>query len=484
MTVNGEGIGKAEDGYPLFVSGAVTGDTVEAVVTKTNKTYGFAKIRKITEPSQHRAKPACRYFEKCGGCSVMHMDYELQLETKKNLVVNNLAKIGQYPEGSYTFEGIIGAESPFNYRNKAQFPVGIEKGKAVCGFYQKSSHTIVPCENCMIQDESINTAVSIVMEFIRKHKLRIYNEKNHTGIIRHIYVRHGGGEENPLMVVIVANSAAPLPHSHELAEMLLEKVNLKSLVQNINTAKSNTVLGYENITLWGEDAIGASLGDIEFVISPNSFFQVNYAQMEKLYSKAKEYAQLDGSQTVFDLYCGVGSISLFMADKARKVVGVEIVDAAIENAKINAKTNNIQNAEFHCGDCPKVVDKLIKDGYSPDVVVVDPPRKGCDEEMLSLINTMHPEKLVYVSCNSSTLARDVKILKDYGYALEKCCAVDMFPHSMHVESVAQLTLSTTKFAPRQVKFNKLSEVYSVSEVAPFGAAANLTSLCAKRKTSL
>lgn len=448
MTVNGEGIGKTDDGYPLFTAGAVTGDTVEAVVTKTNKTYGFAKIKKLVLPSSHRAEPACAIFDKCGGCSVMHMDYELQLDTKKNLVVNNLAKIGQYPEGTYIFEGIIGADNPWNYRNKAQFPVGFEKGRAVCGFYQKASHSIVPCTDCLIQDESINEAVSIVMKFIQKHNLRIYNEKNHTGIIRHIYIRSGGGTENPLMVVIVANSTSPLPHSRELADMLLEKVNLKSLVQNINTAKNNTVLGFENITLWGDDTISANIGNIEFVISPNSFFQVNYAQMEKLYSKAKEYAELNGSQTVFDLYCGVGSISLFMADKAKQVIGVEIVEPAIENAKINAKANGIRNAEFHCGDCPKVVEKLIGEGYTPDVVIVDPPRKGCDEEMLSLINTMKPEKLVYVSCNSSTLARDVKILRDYGYELKKCCAVDMFPHSMHVESVALLvrTDSKTKFA--------------------------------------
>lgn len=437
ITVNGEGIGKYES-YPLFIAGAVTGDVVEAVVTKINKTYGFAKIKRIVRPSPNRTEPECAYFKECGGCSVMHMNYSAQLEAKKKLVTGNLAKIGHYPEGSYSFEGIIGAHNPWHYRNKAQFPVGFEKGRAVCGFYQKSSHTIVPCSDCRIQDEDINTAVDTVMDFIRKNKIRIYNEKNHTGIIRHIYVRCGGGSDNPVMVVIVANSTAPLAGYDELAEMLRNRVNLKSLVQNINTKKSNTVLGHENITLWGDDTITATVDDIEFVISPNSFFQVNYAQMQKLYSKAKEYASLDGTQTVFDLYCGVGSISLFMADKAKKVVGVEIVDAAIENAKINAKANNITNTEFFCGDCPVVVDELIKKGYTPDVVVVDPPRKGCDEQMLSLINTMKPEKLVYVSCNSSTLARDVDILKQYGYVMHKCCAVDMFPHTTHVEAVVLL----------------------------------------------
>ena len=308
----------------------------------------------------------------------------------------------------------------------------------MCGFYEKSSHTIVPTDNCLIQDKSINTAVNIVMSFIRKYKLSIYNEKNHKGIIRHIYVRQGIGSQNPLMVVIVTNSTQPLKGSDSLADMLLKEVNLKSLVQNINTAKINTVLGYDNITLWVDSTISTNVGDIEFVISPNSFFQVNYEQMQKLYSKAKEYANLDGSQTVFDLYCGVGSISLFMADKAKLVVGVEIVEQAIENAKVNAAANNITNAEFYCGDCPKVVKELIEDGYSPEVVVVDPPRKGCDEDMLSLINTISPKRLVYVSCNSSTLSRDVSILKEYGYVMKKCCAVDMFPHSMHVEAVALL----------------------------------------------
>lgn len=438
MTVNGDGIGKTCDGYPLFVAGAVIGDKIEARVTKTNKTYGFAKTVRITEPSQVRCEPVCPYFEKCGGCNIMHMDYSAQLELKKNTVSSNLAKIGQYPQGSYEYEGIIGAESTLHYRNKAQFPVGFEKGKAICGFYQKSSHNIVSAPHCCIQNKDINKAVSIVMDYIRKHKIRAYNEQNHTGIIRHIYVRSGGGENNLLMVALVTNSSSPLPCTEELAESLLKEVNLKSLVQNINTKKGNSVLGYQNILLFGDENITASIGGIEFIISPNSFFQVNYEQMTKLYSKAKEYAQLDGTQTVFDLYCGVGSISLFMADKAKKVVGVEIVDAAIENAINNAKANGITNTEFYCGDCPKVVAELIKKGYSADVVVVDPPRKGCDEQMLSLIDTISPKKLVYVSCNSATLARDLKILKDYGYIMTKCTAVDMFPNTTHCEVVCAL----------------------------------------------
>ena len=439
ITVDGDGIGKTDEGYPLFVKNAITGDQVEAVVTKTNKTYGFAKLCRIIVPSSHRIKPACPIAKQCGGCSLMHMDYNEQLNTKSRFVTNNISKIGGYAADNYEYDGIIGADNIYNYRNKAQFPVGTCKGNAVCGFYERASHTIVPVTLCNIQSEHINKAVSTVAEFINKYKIPVYNERSHKGIIRHIYVREGINEE--LMVVLVANSDKKIANSDELARMLCQKVNLKSLVQNINTVKSNVVLGYNNITLWGDDEITAKVGDIKFAVSPNSFFQVNYEQMKKLYDKAKEYANLTKDDTVFDLYCGVGSISLYVADGAKKVVGVEIVDAAIENAKRNADFNGIKNAEFHCGDCGEVVDKLVDMGYKADVVIVDPPRKGCDEKTLSLINRIAPKRLVYVSCNSSTLARDIATLRNYGFKLEKACAVDMFPHTTHVECAALLTLA-------------------------------------------
>lgn len=435
ITVDGAGIGKVE-GYPLFVKGAITGDVVEAVVTKTNKTYGFAKLIRIVTPSNWRNNPVCQCFDECGGCNIMNMDYEGQLKTKSDFVLGNLLKIGTYNKDDYEYDGIIGADDIFNYRNKAQFPVGMYKGKAVCGFYKNKTHEIVPVKSCHIQNKAINDAVSVVLDFINEYKIPVYNEKTHKGIIRHIYVRSTTSDE--LMVVLVCNSENAIKGSDVLKDKLLEKVKLKSLVQNINTKKSNVVLGYENITLWGDDSVITEVGGIKFNVSPNSFFQVNYRQMEKLYSKAKEYACLDKSKTVFDLYCGVGSISLFMADSCNKVVGVEIVPPAIENAKLNAKINDIDNAEFFCGDCGEVVEKLINDGYRADVVIVDPPRKGCDEKTLSLINTISPDRLVYVSCNSATLARDAKILKNYGYVLKKACAVDLFPNSTHVECVAQL----------------------------------------------
>lgn len=435
ITVDGAGIGKVE-GYPLFVKGAITGDVVEAVVTKTNKTYGFAKLIRIITPSKWRNTPVCPCFDECGGCNIMNINYEGQLKTKSDFVTGNLSKIGTYNKGDYEYDGIIGADDIFNYRNKAQFPVGMYKGKAVCGFYKNKTHEIVPVENCHIQNKAINDAVSVVLGFINEYKIPVYNEKTHKGIIRHIYVRSTTSDE--LMVVLVCNSENAIKGIDVLKDKLLEKVKLKSLVQNINTKKSNVVLGYENITLWGEDSVITQVGGIKFNVSPNSFFQVNYRQMEKLYSKAKEYACLDKSKTVFDLYCGVGSISLFMADSCNKVVGVEIVPPAIENAKLNAKINDIDNVEFFCGDCGEVVEKLINDGYRADVVIVDPPRKGCDEKTLSLINTISPKRLVYVSCNSATLARDVAILKNYGYVLKKACAVDLFPNTCHIEAVALL----------------------------------------------
>ena len=290
---------------------------------------------------------------------------------------------------------------------------------------------------CHIQNDVINKAVSITLDFVRKNKIPAYNEENHTGVLRHIYARYS--EENKeLMLVLVVNSSKKIKNAESLAKALVP-LGLKSLVQNINTKKTNVVLGEKNILLWGEEHILMQTDDLLFKVSPHSFFQVNTPQMKKLYNKAIEYADLSGEETVFDLYCGVGSISLYMAKKAKKVIGVEIVPPAIDNAKENAEINSISNAEFYCGDCTKVVEDLISKGERADVVVVDPPRKGCDEKLLNLINTISPEKIVYVSCNSATLGRDLKVLKEFGYKLEKACAIDLFPQSVHCETVVMLS---------------------------------------------
>ena len=431
--VTSEGCGVAKpNGYPLFIKGGVTGDVLNVTVTKTNKSYGFAKINKIITPSEYRTEPKCAIADLCGGCDFMHIDYSMQKKIKSDIVKNNIIRIGGADEDSFIYEGIVGGERVFNYRTKAQFPVGIHNGKVVCGFYSRKSHQIVPSDNCLIQNEEINKAVKIFLEYANKYKVSVYNEKNHTGILRHIYVRtgHNTGE---MLVVIVTNSKKRLPHQDELVNSLKSIENLKGVLQNINTERTNLVLGKESRILYGENAIVSQIGNLKFAISAESFFQVNEQQTYKLYLKALEYAELSNNETVFDLYCGVGSISLFLSQKAKKVIGVEIVEKAIENARQNARLNGITNAEFYAGDCEKTVGELIQKGEIADVVVVDPPRKGCSEKLLEFLNEISPKKIVYVSCNSATLARDIKILSQYGYKLKKVCAVDMFPNSGHVE---------------------------------------------------
>lgn len=428
QTITGDGVVKIES-YPVFVKGGVKGDEIRLKVTKTNKTYGFGELKEIIKSSKNRRAPICPSFSHCGGCSLMHMNYDAQLQYKSDFVLSNLTRIGGCGEDEFEFEKIIGADNEYNYRNKAQFPVGLSKGKPVCGFYLPKSHIISPCESCHIQDERINEALKCAMEYIRDEKIVPYDEKTHKGIIRHIYIRTGKDE---IMVAFVTNSKRKLSNAEQLAKKL-SRFGKVSLVQNVNTKKTNVILGDENIVLYGDEHIFIELDGLKFKVSPKSFFQVNTNQMQKLYSKALEYADPKEGDTVFDLYSGVGSISLFLSRKASKVIGVEIVPDAVENAKENARINEIDNVDFYCGDCTEVVEKLISDGERADIAVVDPPRKGCDENLLTLLKNMNPKKIVYVSCNSSTLARDVAILKEFGYVLKKACPVDMFPQTGHVE---------------------------------------------------
>ncbi len=466
FTVSGDGVVRIDGTYPVFVAGAVVGDEIDFKLTKINKTYGFGKIERIVVPSPFRCEPECKSFKGCGGCTLMHADYECQKEFKSKLVLGNIVRISGTEPESFEYEGIIGADSAFYYRNKAQFPVG-KKGKSVvCGFYAPKSHDIIPCEECKIQNKVINSAVKTAMDVIRKNKITAYDEKTHKGIIRHIYARYG--EENgELMVCIVTNSKRKLSCADELVKAL-EPLGLKSLVQNVNTSKTNVILGEENIVLCGNDSINIKIDDLTFKVNPHSFFQVNTAQMKKLYSKTLEYAGISSDDTVFDLYCGVGSISLYLAKKAKKVIGVEIVPQAIENAKENAVLSGIGNAEFYCGDCTEVVHRLIENGEKADVVVVDPPRKGCDENLLNLIEQISPRKVVYVSCNSSTLARDIEILKEKGYNLKKACAVDMFPNTCHVETVVLLSkLKSSKSVSIELDLDDL-EITAAEAKATYG----------------
>lgn len=428
----GEGIAKV-DGYPVFVRYAAEGDRAKIRILKVNKNYAFGKIEEIVSPSADRRVPECASFGKCGGCTMMHVNYEKQLSVKSHTVINNLRKIAHLEDSDYEFDGIIGS-SEYNYRNKAQFPLAMEGESAVYGFYAPASHRVVKCNNCKIQNEKINRVAKAGLEYINENKISVYDEKTGKGTIRHIYVR--ASQKGEIMAVIVANSKKELPLKDKLIKKLTAIDGVVGIIQNINLRRDNVVLGYDNILLWGRDRLELTLGDLCFNVSPNSFFQVNAPQTEKLYAKALEYACLTGNETVFDLYCGVGSISLFMARNVAKVYGVEIVGDAVKNAKENARINNIENAEFYAGDCAEVVDKLMANGINADVVVVDPPRKGCDTDLLKLINNILPERLVYVSCNSATLARDIEELKQYGYKLKKVAAVDLFPQTPHIESVA------------------------------------------------
>lgn len=431
----GEGIAK-KDGYPVFIRGGAEGDLALVRILKANKGYAFGKIEELLEKSADRRTPACGSFPKCGGCTMMHIKYEKQLDVKKNTVINNLRKIAHLTEDDYEFEGIIPSDE-YAYRNKAQFPVAMENGRAVFGFYAPGSHRVVKCDGCKIQNEKINRIAEAVLEYINENGVSVYDEKTKKGIIRHIYVRASADGDS--VVTIIANSKNELPFKDRLIEKLATVGGVRGIVQNVNLRSDNVIMGKENILLFGEENIELFIGGLRFAVSPHSFFQVNLKQTEKLYAKALEYAKLSGSETVFDLYCGVGSISLYMARSAGSVCGVEIVEAAVENAKANARMNGIENAAFYAGDCTEIVNRLVGDGKCADVVVVDPPRKGCDAELLKLVEMLSPKRLVYVSCNSSTLARDIDCLKKSGYSLEKITAVDMFPQTAHVECVALLS---------------------------------------------
>ena len=429
----GEGIAKS-DGYTLFVKNGVKGDRAEIKILKINKSFGFAKIEKLISPSDMRRTPPCPHFSRCGGCSIMHLDYPSQLALKTEIVRNNLRKNGGFADGEYVFEKIIPSGDVFHYRNKAQFPASLVHGEFACGFFKERSHDIVPIENCLIQSEKINKIMNICVKFFKENGISAYDEKSGRGIVRNLYIREFSGA---VMVVIVANSKRKIENIDRLVE-ILEKNGAVSVIQNVNTKKTNVITGEKNIILLGNDEISAKIGDLEYLIPSKSFFQVNTHQTENLYKKALEYANPTKNDTVFDLFCGCGTISLFMAENAKKVIGVEIVDDAVKNAEKNAHHNKIENARFYSGDCDKVVKELIEKGEKADIIVVDPPRKGLTEELIGMICSLNPKRIVYVSCSSATLARDAKIAKEKGYILTKAVPADMFPNTAHIETVALL----------------------------------------------
>ena len=492
MSTTGEGIGKTGV-FTWFVKDSVVGDRISASVMKTKKSYGYARLNEVIKPSKDRIQPQCSVARACGGCSLQNMSYESQLELKDKMIINNLIRIGKFPKDYFVDETdlkeekdvcihypIIGMENPWRYRNKSIYPVSIKKGGAVYGFYAARTHSVIEVDDCLIGIEENKSIMEAVIGFIKKYNISVYDEVAHRGLIRHILIRKGFAT-GELMVCVVINGDK-LPHSNNLVDSLLKAANINSISYNVNTAKSNVILGEKEVNLYGDKYIYDYIDDIKFRISAKSFFQVNPIQTRKLYDTVLKFANLSKDETVWDLYCGIGSISLYMSKQAGKVYGIEIVKAAVEDALENAKLNKIENTHFLLGEAEKVLPELydrasakllnkdfdvkdeisgfveIEKGYSMggiggipikdilevDCLVLDPPRKGCDKACLDTILKIKPKRIVYVSCDSATLARDLKYLCEKEYELRKVQGVDMFGWSMHVEGVVCMSKKNSK----------------------------------------
>ena len=457
MGSDGEGIGKV-DGFTLFIKDAVIGDQVEAKIIKSKKHYAYARLEKVLQPSPFRVEPKCAYHRQCGGCQLQALSYSEQLHFKEQKIRNNLIRIGGF-DAEYIDErmqSIVGMEEPFHYRNKAQYPIAPHRdGNVITGFYAGRTHTIIANTDCALGASENQQILETILSYMRKNKITAYDEVTGKGLVRHVLIRKGF-TSGQLMVCLVINKKMTkisyptagvqkntnefLPNQGALLAALAEIQGMTSVSVSINTEKTNVIMGTEMISVWGRDYITDYIGNIKYQISPLSFYQVNPVQTRKLYETALEYAGLKGNETVWDLYCGIGTISLFLAQKAGKVYGVEIVPEAIADAKVNAKLNGITNAEFFVGKAEEVLpEKYKNEGIYADVIVVDPPRKGCDPAALETMVKMHPERIVYVSCDSATLARDVKWLGEHGYEVKKVKACDMFPGTVHVETVCLLS---------------------------------------------
>ena len=445
--VGGEGIGKV-DGYTLFIKDAIIGDVVEAKIVKAKKNYGYARLMNIVTPSENRVeKPACPMARRCGGCQIQEMKYGAQLAFKEGKVRGNLERIGEVPTEllDKVMQPIVGMEEPFHYRNKAQFPIGTDKeGHIITGFYAGRTHSIIPNTDCALGVAVNQKILEIILHFMENNHISAYDEEKHKGLVRHVLIRYGF-KTDEIMVCLVMNGEK-LPHAEKLVDKLCKISGMTSITISVNKAKTNVIMGNEIKLLWGQTYITDYIGNVKYQISPLSFYQINPVQTEKLYGLALDYADLNGNETVWDLYCGIGTISLFLAQNAKQVYGVEIVPQAIDDARNNAKINDITNAEFYVGKAEEVLPEYYREYQEShggetahaDVIVVDPPRKGCEESLLQTIVDMQPEKVVYVSCDSETLARDVKFLRENGYELKKITPVDQFPNTVHVEVVCCL----------------------------------------------
>ncbi len=427
----GEGIGKIND-FIVFVPSTVTGDVAEVHIIKAKKSFAYGKLLRIIKPSPFRNDPRCNTASQCGGCQLQHIAYSEQLQWKTKKVKEALRRIGGLQH--IKVEDTLGMENPFNYRNKAQYPIRKENGEIKIGFFASRSHRIVPSESCVIQDIRNERIIQVIKDFLTQYNITIYNEETHQGLVRHLLIKTAYHTQE-MMVCLVINGKE-LPHQDKLIQQLKAVEGIKSIVLNHNTGQTNVILSSHITVIDGQDYIIDNIGDLQFKISPLSFFQVNPLQTKVLYDKALEFAALTGTETVWDAYCGIGTISLFLAQKAKKVYGVEIVPEAIANAKANAELNGITNAAFYVGKAEEIIPKMYEEGIAADTIVVDPPRKGCDPKLLETLVAMSPEKIVYVSCDPATLARDLAYLTQNGYRVDGVQPVDMFPHTVHVECVA------------------------------------------------
>lgn len=454
MNHDGEGVGRAE-GYTLFVQGALPGEKVSVKVLKTKKQYGYAKLLNVLEASPDRTAAPCPIYDKCGGCQLQHLSYEGQLAWKRQHVVDALERIGKLwvaqqgnedlddssaDDHSITVLPTLGMAEPWRYRNKAQVPIGVTDGGLVGGFYARGSHRIIDMETCLIQHEKNDEVVDRVKAIARRFGISAYNEETGRGLLRHVVVKVGF-RTGEMMLVLVTNGEEIHRVEEWIAAIRDELPSVVSICQNVNTRKTNVIFGDVTHVLWGREVIYDYIGDVKFAISARSFYQVNPAQTEVLYGKTVEYAGLTGNETVIDAYCGIGTISLFLAQHAKEVYGVEIVKEAIEDARVNAQLNGMEHVTFEVGASEDVIPRWKEEGIEADVIVVDPPRKGCDPRLLETILEMKPERVVYVSCNPSTLARDLRVLEDGGYRTVEVQPVDMFPHTVHVECCALIVRS-------------------------------------------
>lgn len=442
ITSDGSGVGhyETEEGrIAVFVSGAVPGDVIRCKVVKVLKKCLFGIIDELTIPSPDREDRGCTVKKSCGGCVFRHISYEAETRIKENIVRNAFVRIGGFSETELRGFSILGCKETDRYRNKAQYPIASEKnGELFCGFYAPRSHRIIPCGDCLLQPRIFSDILGSCLELLKKNKLTAYNEESGRGFIRHIYIRQGF-RTGEIMVCFVAARNAPdrlAPAANELMERFPD---IKSVILNVNDKKTNVIMGEKSVVITGENGITDVMCGNKIFLSPESFYQINTAQAERLYFKAAEYASLTGNEEVLDLYCGAGTIGLSLAGRAKHITGAEIIPEAVENARSNAAANNIKNADFICADAGQAAEMLAADGISPDVIITDPPRKGCDEKTLSAIVRMSPKRIVMISCNPATAARDCRFLVGQGYTLAKINAVDMFPAAGHVETVVLMS---------------------------------------------